>query len=613
MVSEHSDRFPLSMLRRLRERAVDYFPCHFVDTWCGRLFTRKCQTAEPFITCLGAPIACRVSFSDADTSIVIHADDSYTVEDVCTEACRRRAVNLRAYAPIASSDGRCLRGSDAIDARGLRGIDGTDVTAITLILKDKCGGHKIEEGSIKRWTHDVHDWLLDYVVATVPPGMDRVRTLLSFIDKESSGGRYILKTIAKVQNLEQPDLKAEYYPNKDTEFFVTHREAPLRWMAIVGELQKLCPAESALSPETDLKALKKEADEDLLEFVRRFRRMASTTAIDKKKASHILLKKLPREVRKLLHGIEFTTVNMDFVERRVKYTLDWIRLLDEETYSLKELEEYFDDVAVNRISMERHGCRSAEIDGMDELCGVRDRIWKGSEIDFSQVVTNNTLMVAWKCLMQNSTQFTDEAEKFLKNLKQSRQSSGGSGGVSGARGTKKVLMIEDGNERMEIEEIDGIFSEADSTEEDECPIKCSHIQPRSKPSMHASVVLAGTAVNALIDTGATQNFIQKSLVDRLQLSHLVKHSDKKIVFANGAVETVAGAIDLAATLEEKPFQIQCFLIDGKGPAMIIGFRFLEQHGFNIDCKQKTLQHSDGLMVECQAAQLQKNDKCPGEI
>ena len=48
MVSEHSDRFSLSMLHRFCERAFDYFPCHFVDTLCSRLFARKRQAAEPF-------------------------------------------------------------------------------------------------------------------------------------------------------------------------------------------------------------------------------------------------------------------------------------------------------------------------------------------------------------------------------------------------------------------------------------------------------------------------------------------------------------------------------------------------------------------------------------
>ena len=48
----------------------------------------------------------------------------------------------------------------------------------------------------------------------------------------------------------------------------------------------------------------------------------------------------------------------------------------------------------------------------------------------------------------------------------------------------------------------------------------------------------------------------------------------------------------------KQYMLEAYVLKGKGPRMILGFPFLEEHHLMVDCRQRVLWHVGGEEVSC---------------
>ena len=69
--------------------------------------------------------------------------------------------------------------------------------------------------------------------------------------------------------------------------------------------------------------------------------------------------------------------------------------------------------------------------------------------------------------------------------------------------------------------------------------------------MDAKTTINETQVSALVDTGATDSFIQQVTLTKLGLGDLFRTSSHKVVFNNGQTETVRGRVSLSVQSVER--------------------------------------------------------------
>ena len=97
--------------------------------------------------------------------------------------------------------------------------------------------------------------------------------------------------------------------------------------------------------------------------------------------------------------------------------------------------------------------------------------------------------------MSQSSNFKKESETYLKSLR-----------VRGEGSSANLFQVEE--EEDEIDEETEVVEFCGAGELFECEI----VKDKDKNSMHVTAIVNGEKVKALIDTGATQSFIQQSLV-----------------------------------------------------------------------------------------------------
>lgn len=87
-----------------------------------------------------------------------------------------------------------------------------------------------------------------------------------------------------------------------------------------------------------------------------------------------------------------------------------------------------------------------------------------------------------------------------------------------------------------------------------------------------------------MDTGATSSFIQFSLAKKVGVWERKTPSNHQVHYANGIVEPVLGVVPLDITLQVRQITVPAYVLQGKGPALILGFPFLEKQGLLVDCE-----------------------------
>jgi len=97
---------------------------------------------------------------------------------------------------------------------------------------------------------------------------------------------------------------------------------------------------------------------------------------------------------------------------------------------------------------------------------------------------------------------------------------------------------------------------------------------RPKNAMLLPVTVRGHRLVALLDSGSTTNFINADLFSRLQLPS-VPHPTLRVLMANGDRVPCHGlARDIAVTIGDEEFSINCFGISLGEFDLLLGFDFL---------------------------------------
>jgi hypothetical protein len=104
------------------------------------------------------------------------------------------------------------------------------------------------------------------------------------------------------------------------------------------------------------------------------------------------------------------------------------------------------------------------------------------------------------------------------------------------------------------------------------------IQPRTGRTMHVHVYIAGTFLNALLDTGCTHNFIDTDAATCVGLA-LLGSSGLRVAVANGDRVTSPGCCrDLSVSIGNEQFIIGCYGLSIGSYDMVLGVQWLESLG-----------------------------------
>ena len=475
-----------------------------------------------------------------------------------------------------------------------------------------------EHGIFTRWTPEAERWLIPYLEATESVGHDRLRRLLKHIDNRTSGGHAVVDVVARYQNMTRDAILGDY-----TDAGARNEAANvvglnnLRWHRIKEALRTLHPQENAMAPETQLLTMKRHPkNENLLEFVMRYRRSADQFirqgVVTKERCLQILFQKLPDALQTMMSIFPFQTATLDTVEDVVRSKLDWMAITKPGVYVAKELGDYMEIDAVDLHVAQQGG---------EECHNLREKIFAGNGIRFDAITNANGVMIAWKKLM-DQPRFYREAERFMAGRRKKSQT---------GRRPRYMAVAEDASDADEDEfpfdaEVPSGEPHRDDTADDhdrlcmmdgeieryegpedkriKTPLVCSSVRPQSKPSLHLGVKLNGKRVSALIDTGATNCFVQLRTLEALGLGKDVKSCERSVTLGNGTSAPLAGRVSLKATIEGEAYPIDAFVLAGKGPALILGYRFLEENNLIIDCRARKLLRTQQTPLQCYHGEMQ---------
>ena len=218
-------------------------------------------------------------------------------------------------------------------------------------------------------------------------------------------------------------------------------------------------------------------------------------------------------------------------------------------------------------------------------------IFNGRKINFENISGPKTLMVAWKKLISQSSNFRKESEVFLKTNK------------ARAEGTSSNLFhVED-----EEEDIVGDAEVAEFCGAGEL-YECENVKDKNKNSMHVTAVINGEKVRALIDTGATQSFIQQSLISRLKIEDKVQPTEAKVKLADGNIQKLKGKVVTEVKVGDSEEKTELFMLHGKGPAVILGYPYIKKQKWIINCMRKTLTSGEGEEIQCNMGETSRMEE-----
>jgi len=86
-------------------------------------------------------------------------------------------------------------------------------------------------------------------------------------------------------------------------------------------------------------------------------------------------------------------------------------------------------------------------------------------------------------------------------------------------------------------------------------------------------------VNTLVDTGASCNFILKTIVEQLEAVEklVVQPCHIALKLADGQIICTISIVKVTVTLEDKRITVQMFVLDEKAHPVILGREFLKQN------------------------------------
>eukprot|EP00210_Caulerpa_lentillifera_P000116 g111.t1 len=463
-----------------------------------------------------------------------------------------------------------------------------------------------------RYTVELHQWLPSYLEVTESAGQTRFKRLLEFFDLNSPGGRLVLEAVQRFVDKTTNQCANSFMDPTESNRVSGLVEAKARWEAVKNALYESLPAENKLAPETQLVNMKRDPSENLLEFVMRFRRLAeefrNADKVSDDRALQILYQKLPPDMQRSMTTMNFSTSTLNDVEAVVRNRLDWMAVSTPGTYNRRELGDYME---IGALDMDDTNSQTFELNA------IREKLFVNGNICFNHIVNENAVMVVWKELMKRP-KYRREAERFLASSRNTRKSSNGgpsqpsylvhelveSEGEDDNLPSSSHLQTKDMVPPMEDQSLHNcqlsLSRPRGDVEQESHPaiMVCNNVKSKEKPSMHLSVKLAGHKISALVDTGAINCFIQSSMVASLQLQHRVQPCSNLVIMGNGLAEELLGRMDLRVSIDGQDYPLEAFVIQGKGPPLILGYRFLSDHNLTVDCRHKRVYRNDGSMLQC---------------
>lgn len=496
------------------------------------------------------------------------------------------------------------------------------------------------QGKMTRWTWDNLKWAFDYAVVTRPRmgenHFDEVgKSLVKLFQPGSSGSIQTVQLVAKIAcggddiGTFRTSLGSAV-PTEATEVNDSVKVNTLR-----ACLEQLVP-KGARTDRDYLAKVVKTKDESWLSFVERFYASAQMypdlSRLDKVR---LFYSRLSKELRDVVAQMS-PEAQLDTLVNAVTQKLQWEHILHAETLPAGGLT----GGGLRGDPMDLDSLHTTGGVAMEQCHALRDKLIDSTnqKLVHSAITSDNGVMCAWKYLMRNKG-YRAEAEKFLRTLDTQR----GSSVPLSKRQVGKVWRAMTTEERVD----DGCESEGEGPDWEECPHQLSMsmdepaensgegfidtleecpdskiiletrqvpqpITCRTVAAHPASVSVpisiqgskGGVKAHALIDTGASHNFVQHSLVKKIGKEEDILPCSRSVTYGNGYQEPLVGSITLQSMINGTPHSVECFVIRGKGPQMILGYGFLAVNHLLVDCFGKSLcrQDSQGRIVRCSLLQ-----------
>ena len=357
------------------------------------------------------------------------------------------------------------------------------------------------------------------------------------------------------------------------------------WNRLKLRISVRCMSQSKETELDRLKKIRKRGKERWTDYVTRFKQTAEKVAPSMaSQYSRVLIEQLPNNLK--MHVITLPQdTGIGEVVKRIERVLYWS---DTDTIRGGSSTEPMD------IGMMEE--TEGESDYEDEECQAAEErrykpIFNGRKINFENISGPKTLMVAWKRLVSQSNNFKKESESYLKNARARNE---------GAAASLFQMEEEEGemDEENEVAEFCGVGE----------LYECETIKNKDKNSMHVTALVNGEKVKALIDTGATQSFIQESLVQKMKLTDRIQQTEAKVKLADGNIQKLKGKIIADVKVGEQQEQTELFMLHGKGPAMILGYPYIKNQRWMIDCMRKTLTSKAGEEIQCNVGEMARSEE-----
>ena len=189
----------------------------------------------------------------------------------------------------------------------------------------------------------------------------------------------------------------------------------------------------------------------------------------------------------------------------------------------------------------------------DETCRVvRDVIVKEGKLQFPLTLkTKNQIMIAFKELLSENRYF-EESQRVVRTEADRRRTH-----FSKSKKERHANVDED------EEAINRAYlCDVESRSGTESPHVCRSFRSK-KASMHANLKMTRKSIHALIDTGATDYFLQEESMRALGLASSMHPSDRHVVLAIGERERITGYLDVPAKLDGRPVNFSAYILRAK--------------------------------------------------
>lgn len=476
---------------------------------------------------------------------------------------------------------------------------------------------------ISRWSrrNQQDDWLM--LSMTHSDLSSRIKALLKRIDLGTSGGATVQHQVARVCRLDSAGIVAQLKPKKANgeQYLEAEITDDVKWECIHTALGALLPADVALNAEDYLRGLKKERGEHLREFVARFVCECDkyeAAELDRGRAAQILWQKLPMAQQQVLAGLDYgTNCRLSKIQLVLANYQNWMSLdgsaAGNKNGDYMEVDQV-EEVLPEHGSYIQHASRGYK------------PVLSGSRINFGNISGVKTMMIAWKKVVEGNESIRRESMEALQRMGGLSAASGlhgmdlthevGDGGNQTMLGaSQKIVTFEDPTDEEDnnpdIENVANCIQEAEDFQDcyeeissytvtlENSVDTCSSVRERPHPNaMHIKVKIAGRVIQALVDTGASQCFVQAAWITEMKLQGKVGPCDRKVRLADGRVQKLAGVLKMMVDYGKEELLTTFYVLDGKGPTMILGYPLFHDQRWMIDLQGQRLVTQGGQEITC---------------